>query len=108
MNIRHVFDVISEVAMATPLPIAEALADVEVVVCRYPWKAHGMTDDARGMYEGTFPSEADDELVIEAPVGVIFLVAENLQDKADARTVLLHEMAHALGLDEPEVAGLGL
>lgn len=108
MNIAHVFDVVAEVASMTPLPIASALSDVEVVVCRYPWKAHGMTDDARGMYEGTFPSETDDELVIDPPVGVIFLVAENLQDKADARAVLLHEMAHALGLDETEVAGLGL
>jgi predicted Zn-dependent protease with MMP-like domain len=108
MNVEHVMEVVGEVAQATPVPIRLALHDVDVIVCRAPWKEIGMTDDSRGMYEGTFPSESDDELEIERPEGTIYLVADNLVDKADARTVLLHEMAHALGLDETEVAGLGL
>jgi predicted Zn-dependent protease with MMP-like domain len=108
MNVSHVMEVVEEIAKATPLPIARALENVEVIVCRFPRKEAGMTDDARGMYEGTFPSESDDELEQEPPEGRILLVASNLRDKQDARDVLLHEMAHALGLDETEVAGLGL
>jgi len=108
MNVAHVIEVLREVAAATPEPVAAALSDVEVVVCKSPWKKIGMTDDARGMYFGTFETSSDDELEIEKPEGVIYLVADNLTDKDDARAVLLHEMAHALGLDEHEVAGLGL
>jgi hypothetical protein len=108
MNVAHVIEVCDEVARATPDPIARALVEVEVVVLKSPWKKIGMTDDARGMYEGTFDGSTDDEIEQEKPEGTIYLVADNLADKADARTVLLHEMAHALGLDEHEVAGLGL
>ncbi len=108
MNVAHVVQVVLEVADGTPEPIAEALLLVQVLVVSKAWKPSNIPDDARGMYEGTFPSGMDDELVMEPPEGRIFLVADNLQDKDDARTVLLHEMAHALGLDETEVAGLGL
>lgn len=108
MNIEHVFEVVQEIAKATPQPIRWAMEKIEVTILLSPWKDIGMTDDARGMYEGTFPSGSDDEIEQERPEGTIYLVAANLTDKADARTVLLHEMAHALGLDETEVAGLGL
>jgi len=108
MNLAHVAEVVADVAQATPQPVALALARVEVVVLRSPWKEVGMTDDARGLYEGTFPSSSDDELAQDPPEGTIYLVADNLQNKVDAKDVLLHEMAHALGLDETEVAGLGL
>jgi predicted Zn-dependent protease with MMP-like domain len=108
MNVAHVAKVVMEVAASTPPPVARALALVEVVVLSAPWKEGGMADDVRGMYEGTFPSESDDELGGEPPEGRIFLVASNLADSGEARDVLLHEMAHALGLDETEVSGLGL
>lgn len=108
MNVAHVCEVVSEVAAATPVPVRMAIANVDVIVLAKPWKEIGMLDDSRGMYEGTFSSGADDELVQEPPLGTIYLVASNLTDKDDARAVLLHEMAHALGLDETEVAGLGL
>lgn len=108
MNIEHVIQVVREVSDATPDAVRACMQKVDVVVLLTPWKEIGMPDDVRGMYEGTFPSEVDDELEIEPPEGTIYLVCDNLQDKADARAVLLHEMAHALGLDETEVAGLGL
>ena len=99
---------VNEVARATPVPVALALKDVEVIICVTPWKEAGMPDDVRGMYVGDFSSGIDDEIVEDPPVGTIYLVASNLTDKDEARNVLLHEIGHALGLDETEVAGLGL
>lgn len=106
MNLAHVLEVVGEISRATPEPVRNALAGVEMVVCRKPFG--GMPADVRGMYQGDFTNDTDDELVCDPPVGCIFLVADNLVDKDDARAVLLHEIGHALGLDEHEVAGLGL
>lgn len=107
MNLRHLYEVVAEIGANTPEPIRAALASVDVVICLKPFGS--MPSDIRGMYDGDFSSSTDDEGENhEPPVGTIYLVAANLADKADARTVFLHEIGHALGLDEHEVAGLGL
>jgi hypothetical protein len=40
--------------------------------------------------------------------GTIYLLARNLETPDDAKIALAHETGHALGLDEAEVAELGL
>ena len=40
--------------------------------------------------------------------GVIFLLVRNLESTDDAQIALAHEAGHALGMDEAEVAELGL
>jgi predicted Zn-dependent protease with MMP-like domain len=112
MNIEHVQEVVLEIAEGTPEQVAEVLYDVQVLVTRNTeWWAGELTDiasDAKGVYLGTFPAETDDEVVIERPRGMILLVADNIANKDECRQVFLHEIGHALGLDEHEVAALGL
>jgi len=63
-----------------------------------------------GMYLGTTIEgfDQDDSADADKPVGSVYLNAGQLPDEASVITVLLHEIGHALGLDEEEVADLGL
>lgn len=78
--------------------------------------ARSLPDDTRGVFVG-FPltKESDEEGGEESateefsePDGFILLVASNIGDAETAKVVLLHEISHALGMDEPTVDGLGL
>lgn len=101
-------EVVEEVA-AESAALAAALHDVQVTVCPDTAWSHGLiADDARGVYVGEFPVQTDDETEMAPPVGTIYLIAGNIADKAEARQTLWHEIGHALGLDETEVAELGL
>ena len=70
-----------------------------------PWLlALGVEPDWFGAYieEGIHDDEED------PPAGAIFLFLDRLSNPETLRRVLLHEIAHACGLDEDEVAGVGL
>jgi predicted Zn-dependent protease with MMP-like domain len=64
----------------------------------------------RAVYLGTpVDLAADDEAEdTDRPTGVIVLNAALLRDEQDVLDTLLHEIGHALGYDEDEVAALGL
>jgi len=47
-----------------------------------------------------------DELVDEKPQRVIYLFANNITDADKVREVMLHELGHAAGMDEEEVAAM--
>lgn len=110
--------------------IREQLEDVEILICRDP--AHATEEiehayepaegeaahepipaDCKGVFMGEpMEIEASDETeedeTIYYPDGHIFLVASNIKDQDEAALVLMHEIGHALGLDEDEVKALGL
>ena len=72
-------------------------------------------DDTKGVFLGSpaeeEESEETEEDVIEVdPEGFIVLIADNLSTPEEAAVVLMHEYAHAMGMDEEEVkqAGLGV
>lgn len=79
-------------------------------------EARNLPEDTRGVFVG-FPlsKESDDEGAEDGPAeefsdpdGFILLVASNIVDAETAKVVVMHEIAHALGMDEPTVDGLGL
>lgn len=77
--------------------------------------APNIPDDTKGMFLGEpmeseedKDEEGEDTETVSLPEGFIILVAANLADEKEAAIVLLHEVGHALGLDEAGVAQLGL
>jgi predicted Zn-dependent protease with MMP-like domain len=69
--------------------------------------------DCKGVFVGT-PTEVEDsdeseeEEVVYYPDGFIILIASNIESPDEAKAVLMHEIGHALGMDEAEVQQLGL
>lgn len=106
MNVAHVQEVVEEVTGDLPDGIILALLDVDVHVCVGPLP--GIAHDARGAYLGTFPEVGNEDEPASPGNGHILLIADRLTNKDEARSTFLHEIAHALGLDEIEVAELGL
>jgi predicted Zn-dependent protease with MMP-like domain len=64
----------------------------------------------RAVYLGTplDPAVDDESDDVELPKGVIVLNASMLRNEQDVLDTLLHEIGHALGYDEDEIAALGL
>lgn len=107
-----------------PEDIYEALADVEILVAesradtevlRAAVTISGeeravIPQNFRGVFLGVALSDADDD---EAPepetcTGAIVLNAAMMKTGEDVIFTFFHEIGHALGLDEDEVAALGL
>lgn len=117
-----------------PQQIHDALERVDVQVVDLP--PPGVPSDAKAIFLGHQQEGSDgeleedddadagdwydidpedpDELVLVDHVGMrpaegtIVLVSSNLADAEDLEIALYHEMGHALGMDEQEVAELGL
>lgn len=98
--------------------VLQALRRVEIRMCATEAElarfAGPLQAGTRGMFLGT-PMHAADDLELDdeeaeriPPSGFIFLISANLADADDLRLTLYHEVGHALGLDESEVAALGL
>lgn len=123
MKTEEVEAVIDEALDTLPKRVTSAIADVQIYVA----KSRGDTATLReavtksGMHKVTVPqdfralfmgeplaaAEGDDE-ESDPVVGVIVFNAAMLRDSEDVVFTLLHEIGHALGLDEDEVAALGL
>lgn len=98
--VRNVWDQLPE-------PICSALSAVHIVITEKADELPDAPPDWNGRYVGT-TIEADEDELIALPEGTLYLCAPNLKAEQDAMSVFLHEVGHALGLDEVEVADLGL
>jgi predicted Zn-dependent protease with MMP-like domain len=115
--------------MGLPDQVIDALEDVELMVAASPelaravllkeyedeFDASELPDDCKGVFVGA-PTEieagettdSEEEEIVYYPEGFIVLIANNIPDEQEGLLVLMHEIGHALGMDEDEVKNLGL
>lgn len=104
-----------------PAEVLTTLSKVDVQIYADPSEAANalktaIPNDAKGVFIGQPVEFADpdeeqdqDSFTIAAPAeGVIALISGNLQKREEVPIVLLHEIGHALDMDEDEVKALGL
>jgi predicted Zn-dependent protease with MMP-like domain len=131
MDLNELTDFTTRFATGLPRQIGKQLADVEILVSSDPQTAttelsailttedgqpiDAIPGDCKGCFIGspmeqdeTDDEEGDEFETVELPNGVILLVASNIPNTDEAVLVLLHEIGHALGMDEDEVKELGL
>ncbi len=137
MQLEALIAVVTKFNHDLPRPIKKDLIDVELMVAPTveaaratladllgqetrdnPEGATGeeIPSDCKGLFLGEAMEHEDedgegdntDTETVSLPEGFIILVASNLADEKEAALVLLHEVGHALGLDEAGVAALGL
>jgi len=88
--------------------VAAMLAEVELAVVDDPDEIpDGAPDDVRGCFVGTQQSDGGEGFPTTAK-GTVYLVASRIHDGDEVEATLLHELGHALGMDEDEVKELGL
>lgn len=130
MDIQTLENAAQKFMLGLPDQIIEALEDVELMVAENPDLARKvlvkefsegdfdpseLPDDCKGVFVGA-PTEIESEdttdseenEVVYFPDGFIVLCASNIADEKDGLLVLMHEVGHALGMDEDEVKALGL
>jgi len=129
MKLEELTEVVARFAGGLPKPIGMQLRGVDVILCETPDKATAelqeivegddggamepIAADCKGVFIGE-PLEREDSddteemETIALPEGVIAMVASNIQSPEEGVLVLLHEIGHALGMDEEEVKQLGL
>jgi predicted Zn-dependent protease with MMP-like domain len=108
---------VNQVFRGLPDRIHDELDNVEIVVEDEPRSRHldGASDELFGLYLGTPLSERGGWYTLTVP-DVITLFRGPLERafpnsgelKSQVRITLLHEIAHHLGIDEEDVAELGL
>lgn len=129
MNAEQLSVFIGQFAAGLPREIGRQLEDVEMIVCDTPEIATAELNelldtedgqpidpvpaDCKGIFVGEqLEREDEDEEseheTVSLPNGVICIVASNIKDGDEAVLVCLHEIGHALGMDEDEVKALGL
>lgn len=135
MKLQELTEIAYALMAEMPEPIITALSDVELMVCETPKDAADelsaeakqdaefefSAEDAaevsalecKGVFVGA-PTEVEDsdeseeEEIVYYPDGFIVLIASNIESAEEAKAVLMHEVGHALGMDEAEVQQLGL
>lgn len=111
MDVETVETIAEWVLLNLPRPITDALDDIEIAIIDTVADAPDLElePDARGCFFG-YETQGEDDADEEGkpPVGVIVLVASALVDDEDVQKTLFHEIGHAVGLSEEEVADLGL
>lgn len=129
MDVEQLANFVADFAGGFPREIGKQLEDVEIIVCPDVKTAHEelseiievapgdrieeVPDDCKGVFIGE-PMEVEDgdgedeHETVTLPNGAIALIASNIKDPEEATLVLLHEIGHALGMDEEEVKALGL
>lgn len=129
MQIAEVEQVVNGLMARIPEPVIDQLVDVAIIITDSPEDAteelkkdlgaefdvdeDTVPADCKGIFVGepTETEESDvseEEEVVYYPEGFMVLCAKNIRDGEEAALVLVHEIGHALGLDESEVAALGL
>lgn len=130
MNVAEVEECVNDVATMLPAGVAAAIQNVTVHVARDRGDVEVLRAAVRDAKIGTakiphnfravfmgHPLEAADEYDPDADPdaepparvrGAIILNASLLRDSEDVLYTLLHEIGHALGYSEDEVAALGL
>jgi predicted Zn-dependent protease with MMP-like domain len=130
MNAEQLSVFVGQFAAGLPREIGKQLEDVELIVCETPEIAtqelnelldteddapavEAIPVDCKGIFVGEpLEREDDDEEseheTVSLPNGVIAIIACNIKDGDEAVLVCLHEIGHALGMDEEEVKALGL
>lgn len=112
-----------------PAPVMDALGDVELMIADDVNKVAALlkeelgddfdpkelTSDLKGVFVGSpmeiEESDANDnseEEVVYFPEGFVVLLADNIDSAEEGALVLMHEIGHALDMDEDEVKNLGL
>ena len=91
---------------AITLEVQEGLPDAEDM-------ALGIPGDTAGVYVDAAMPQTDedkDEAEERTPAGIVVLFLGNIKpcDAAGVQAIFLHEAAHALGLNETDVEGMGL
>jgi len=109
MRVEAVYEAVRPLMAELPEQIRDELRGVRVAVLPAPTPElieEGCELGEGGAYivRGEEEMPLGDELTDEKPQRVIYLFAQNIADAAKAREVFLHELAHACGLDEEEVA----
>jgi len=129
MDTEKLADFVTNFAMGLPKEIGKQLVDVELMVFSDVETAFvelneildtedgkpidPIPADTKGVFIGEqMESEDDDEEsefeTVALPNGVIALIASNISGDEEAIVIVLHELGHALGMDEEEVKALGL
>lgn len=119
----EIYEHVEDVDLIAVQSVSDARAEVE----REEWKelfedlgeqGKAIPEDCRAVFMG-LPLERQDEAEgaqagdegpseYEPAAGFILLIADNLPDDKAARIALMHEVGHALGMDEQQVDALGL
>lgn len=126
MTKEQLAEAVKTMMLALPEEVIETLEDVELLMCDTPEEAHealkqelrddydfpAMPSDCKGVFIGEpielETAEDGEEEIIEYPEGFIVLCAGNIASADETSVILLHEIGHALGMDEDEVKALGL
>lgn len=127
MNVDELEVMAQKFMSGLPGPVIEALTDVELVIVDEPskavamlqeeigdeFKAEDMPGDCKGVFVGSpteieESDESEEEEIVYYPEGFVVLCANNIESEKEGLMVLMHEVGHALGMDEEEVAKLGL
>lgn len=119
MTVAEVEVLVDALVEQLPEAAVEALAEVSIHVARDRQDLEvlraaireagagrvAIPQDFRGMFLGQAIDDEDEE---DEAAGVIVLNAAKLLTAEDVSATLLHEVGHALGFNEYEVAALGL
>lgn len=130
MNHEQCAVLVAKFVEGLPREIGKQLGAVELLVCADPETAtkelreimegengqelEALPGDCKGVFIGE-PLEREEDgdgegdmETVTLPEGVIAVVASNVKDVDEAVLVVMHEIGHALGMDEDEVKALGL
>ena len=109
MLVEQARDAAARILAELPQEVHDALEHVQVRVVA--WTPPGMRSDAQAVFIGRQqegdPDDDEEEDVVRAK-GEILVIASNLSSDEEVEQAVLHEIGHALGLDEFGVAELGL
>lgn len=110
MQLLEARDAVAELLGELPRQVHDMLEHVSCQVLDRPPSTE--PPDTKAMFVGRqqlgAPEDGDDDDEIEPAHGTILLFSENLAGWVQAQMAVMHEIAHALGLDENDVAELGL
>ncbi len=123
MTVAEVTAFVDDAIDALPAELADLVGDITLHVARDRQdletikaairdagvKSVRIPQDFRALYLGEHLDQVDDEAEDVDPLeGVMLLNASMLRTGEDVLFTVLHELGHALGYDEDEIAALGL